>query len=106
MVLEPGEYGMAGHDGQEIDLPHAITVSVTADTIAVTSDCVTPRWTYRVEQGRMITAPVATPICKRGLLPEEAAFYAVFAAPDAVARTPANGLDVRGGGHVITLYTQ
>lgn len=104
--LPIGEYRLAGADGADVNVPHGISVSVTADTIAIASQCVTPRWTYRYEQGRLRTEPIIEAICDRGRYPAEEALSAVFDDPQAILRTPSNGFEVSGGGHSVTLYSQ
>jgi len=104
--LPIGEYRVAGADGTDINLPHAITVSVSADTIAVASQCVTPRWTYRYVEGRLRTEPIPEAICDRGRYPAEEALSAVFGDPQAITRTAANGIEVSGGGRSVTLFSQ
>lgn len=104
--LPVGEYRVAGADGADVNLPHGIGVSVGADTIAVSSQCVTPRWTYRYEGGRLLTEPIHEPICDRGRYPAEEALSAVFDDPQTIVRTPANGIEISGGGHTVTLFSQ
>ena len=104
--LPIGEYRVAGADGADIDLPHGITVSVDAATIAVASQCVTPRWTYRYVEGRLRTEPIVEPICDRGRYPAEEALSAVFGDPREITRTAANGIEIAGGGHSVTLFGQ
>lgn len=104
--LPVGEYRVAGADGADIDLGHGISLSVTEDTIALASQCVTPRWTYRYVDGRLRTERIVEPICERGRHPAESAAMAVFDDPQEVLRTPANGLFVEGGGHSVTLFSQ
>jgi len=104
--LPQGEYCIAGADGEDVNFGHAITVSISQDTIAVTSQCVTPEWTYRIEAGGLHTTPVIKPICERGRYPAEEAIVAVFDDPQSLQRTPENGLLVAGGGHDITLFAQ
>lgn len=106
MVLPVGEYRLAGADGQGVDLGHAITVSVTEREIRLASQCVTPRWTYRIEQGRMATEAVVEPICDRGRYPAEEAASAVFGSPERIEKTEANGWRISGGGRTITLFSQ
>ncbi len=106
LLLPPGEYRIAGADGREIDLPHAITVSITADAIVVASGCVTLRWAYVHVDGRMVTSPVDGPNCKRARYLEEEAIGAVFDAPTAIDRTPANAIELTGGGHSIAIFSQ
>ncbi len=105
-LLPPGEYRVAGADGAEVDLGHAITVSVSEDTIAVTSQCVTPRWKYTYEAGRLATKPIIVAMCDRGREPAEVAVEAVFDQPEVVLRTPENGIHISGGGHELTLFSQ
>ena len=102
----PGEYRVAGVDGRSVDLPHAITVSIGPETIRYTSQCVTGAWNYRFEGGALVTDPVVEPVCDRGRYREEEALDAVFAAPEAIRRTPANGIELSGGGHTVTLFSQ
>lgn len=106
LLIPPGEYRIAGADGEEVNLGHAITVSISQDTIAVASQCVTPEWTYRHEDGQLRTTPVVKAICDRGRYPAEEAIVAVFDDPQGLQRTPENGLLVTGGGHDITLFAQ
>lgn len=105
-LLSPGEYRIAGADGAEVNLPHAITVSVTQSNIAVVSQCVTPKWTYHYSEGALTTEPIVEAMCDRGRYPQEIAVMAVFDEPDTVLRTPTNGLYLEGGGHNITLFSQ
>lgn len=102
----PGEYRLAGADGREVNLGHAITVSIDSDTIAVASQCVTPRWRYEYSAGVLTTRIIPTPICERGRYQEEEAVMAVFDAPETALRTPDNGWYIAGGDHSITLFSQ
>ena len=105
-ILVPGEYRLAGADGQDVNLGHTITVSVTQDEIRAASQCVTPRWRYRQEAERLVTQIIPEAICDRGRYPAEEALSAVFDDPQSVARTPENGIAIEGGGHVIILFSQ
>ncbi len=105
-ALPVGEYRLAGADGADVNLGHAITVSVSAERIETFSQCVTPRWNYRYEDGQLRTEPIIEPICDRGRYPAEDALAAVFDDPQEVRRTPENGFYLTGGGHSITLFTQ
>ena len=105
-LLPPGEYRVAGADGADIDLGHGISLSVSEDTIALASQCVTPRWTYRHVDGRLRTEAIVEPICDRGRYPAEEAIIAVLDDPRQVTRTPANGIHIEGGGHSMTLFSQ
>ncbi|WP_170003508.1 hypothetical protein [Pseudopontixanthobacter vadosimaris] len=104
--LPPGEYRLAGVDGTSVDLPHAITVSISEDTIALASQCISPRWTYAYAGQRLTTRSIPGPICERGRYPAEEAAIAVLDSPDTIRQTPANGWHLTGGGHGITLFSQ
>jgi hypothetical protein len=101
-----GEYRVAGVDGQDVNLPHGITASITDDRIEVQSDCIRFAWSYRFEDRLLVTeqAPVAS--CRRALLPEERALSEAVEAADIVRRTPANGIELSGSGRSVTLLGQ
>ncbi len=97
-LLPQGEYRLAGANGSDVNLSHAITVSVTDDMIETVSQCVTQRWTYRYVDDRLRTEPIIEPVCDRGRYPEEEAIGAVFDDPQEVMRTPANGIYIVAAG--------
>ena len=102
----PGEYRIAGVDGVDIDLPHGISAIVSASRIDVHSGCIRFAWSYSYD-GQVLTTtsePVAS--CRRALLPEEQALSAAIDAATAVARTPANGIELSGAGRSVILFSQ
>lgn len=101
-----GEYRVAGIDGQDVNLPHGITASITDNRIEVQSDCIRFAWSYRFEDRLLVTeqAPVAS--CRRALLAEERALSEAVEAADVVRRTPANGIELSGSGRSVTLFAQ
>jgi len=101
-----GEYRIAGIDGEDVNLPHAITASITGNRIEVQSDCIRFAWSYRFEDRLLITeqAPVAS--CRRALLPEERALSEAVEAADIARRTPANGIELSGSGRSVLLFGQ
>lgn len=101
-----GEWRVAGVDGQAIDLPHAMTVSIDNDTVQLVSQCLTPRWSYEYAGGALITTSTPEPVCERERYDEEVAAIAAFDAAEKVDRTPENGLRLSGGGHTVTLFSQ
>lgn len=106
VLLPQGEFRVAGADRVDVNLGHAITVSIDDDTIALASQCVTPRWTYNYSGGTLATQAIPDPICDRGRYPAEEAAMAVFDAPEIIMRTPENGWYIAGGGRSITLFSQ
>ena len=101
-----GEWRVAGVDGRAVNLPHAITVSIDATTIRYASHCVSGVWTYRAAGPSIVTRQVPQAMCDRGRYREERALDAVFSAPGAIRRTAGSGIDIAGGGHSITLFSQ
>lgn len=101
-----GEYRIAGVDDREIDLPHAITASITAARIHVTADCLTFGWAYTRDGDAIATERVAVESCARGLAPAEEAVVAAIDAARRIAPSPANGADLAGGGRRLTLFSQ
>lgn len=101
-----GEYRVAGVDGDDIDLPHAITASIDERTIRVSADCLNFAWAYRFEEGVLVTETTPTASCRRGLLPPEEAVRAAFDSAALVRRTPANGIELSGEGRTVLLFSQ
>ncbi len=101
-----GEFRIAGVDGSDIDLPHAITASIGDGRIKVQSDCIGLAWTFTLEKGVLATAQVPVPSCRRAYDATEQALMAAFDVADVVHRTEANGIEFSGGGHSVTLFSQ
>jgi hypothetical protein len=101
-----GEYRVAGVDGRDIDLPHAISASIGETRIGVSSQCVEMAWSYRFEGTRLRTEAVPVVSCDRGRYPEEQAIEAAFDAAREVERTASNGIRFSGGGHSVLLFSQ
>lgn len=102
----PGEYRIAGVDGGDINLPHAITASIRQGRIRVVAGCVNALWEYTYAAGRLATKREPVVTCQRGLYPEEEAVFAAIDAAERATRTPANGIELSGGGHSVTLFSQ
>ncbi len=106
IVALPGEYRVAGVDGGDIDQPYAIAASITGQRIHVTADCLNFAWSYTLQANRIATTRVAVEGCARGPTRAEEAMVAAFDGARTVARTPANGIELRGPEHVVTLFSQ
>jgi len=103
----PGEYRVAGIDGADVNLPHALTVSITQSEIRYVSQCITAAWTYRMTGPAIALQPTPPePVCDRGRYPEEIAIEQAFPAAETVRRTAGNGIEFSGGGHSVTLFSQ
>ena len=101
-----GEWRIAGVGGKPIDLGHAISASISADRIKVSSQCVGMEWGYRFEDQRLVTEPIPLTVCDRGRYPEELAIEAALDAATSVVRTPGNGLEIVGGRGSVLLFSQ
>ncbi|QYU69348.1 hypothetical protein J4558_04170 [Leptolyngbya sp. 15MV] len=101
-----GEYRVAGAGGLEVDLDWAITLSITADRIALQSQCVTPSWRYAYSDGAISTEAIPMPICERALAPVEQAAIDALDGATTVRRSPANAVVLEGAGRAITLFSQ
>ncbi|MDZ4306801.1 hypothetical protein [Allopontixanthobacter sp.] len=110
LITEPaallGEYRVAGVDGKDINLPHGISASISAEEIAVLSQCVRFKWAYTLAGGGFAASRVPTVSCQRGLFPEEEAISRAFDRAVQVRGTPANGIEFSGEGHSVTLFSQ
>lgn len=101
-----GEYRVAGVDGQDINLPHGITASISVDEIEVQSQCIRFKWTYAITNGVLAASRAPAVSCQRGLLAEEEAIARAFDQAVQAQRTPANGIEFSGAGHSVTLFSQ
>ena len=102
----PGEYRVAGVDGQDINLSQGITASITDDRITVRSGCIGMGWSYSREGNTLSTVTQPVPSCRRALLPQEQTISQAFTSAQGVARTPANGIEFSGPDHTVLLFSQ
>jgi hypothetical protein len=105
-ALLVGEYRVSGVGGQDIDLPHGITASISDAGIHVVSDCVNLSWSWSLEGARLVTERVPVESCGRGLLPKEDAIAAAFDGATGVVRTPSNGVEFTGENGSVLLFSQ
>lgn len=101
-----GEYRVAGVDGQDINLSHGISASISDREIEVLSDCIRLKWTYTLADGMLAADRMPAMSCRRALLPEEQAISRAFDDAVQVRRTAANGIEFSGEGHRVTLFSQ
>lgn len=105
-VVLIGEYRVAGVDGQDINLPHGITASISDDEIEIQSQCIRFKWTYTITDGVLAARRTPAASCQRALYPEEAAIARAFDQAVQARRTLANGIEIAGAGHSVTLFSQ
>ena len=102
-----GEYRVAGIDGEELDAPIGIAVSISDTTIEL-EPCAGYAWTYTFQSGRLQTKriPVSAEHASCEVVSEVARVGVALAEATSVSRTAANGLDFRGGGRSVLLFSQ
>lgn len=115
-----GEYRVAGIDGREVGGGIGIALSITPREIAFEPRCAGFAWTYAYNggilatdrpqkpraSGEALTAGPPVPVCRIAIHPEQARLAAALDAVTAARRTPSNGIELTGGGHSVTLYSQ
>ena len=103
----PGEYRVAGIDGEELNAPVGVAVSITESTI-ILMPCAGLAWTYTYNDAMLETKRI--PVPPRGIvcrIPIEVARAGVaLAEATRVRRTSANGIEFSGGGRSVHLFSQ
>lgn len=113
-----GEWRVAGIDGEPFDQDYGVALSATADEIWWEPRCAGILRRYRIESDSVtMMLPEPPPaqedlprpppaLCTIGVpVGVEQAFVALDAA-ETIARTPQNGIELSGGGHSLTLFSQ
>lgn len=115
-----GEYRVAGIDGQDVGGGIGIALIITDDQIWFDPRCAGFSWTYTHEDGALTTdrpespravdgqiaARLGRPTCRIAVHPEQRRLANALDAVRQVRRTPSNGIEMSGGGHSVTLFTQ
>jgi hypothetical protein len=111
-----GEYRVAGMDGQPLDAPIGIAVSIDGPMLSYEPSCAGFVWSLKFEDGRLVThrfgeahaAPDVPPppVCAVAIFPEQRQLAEAFDAAERVSRTAANGILFEGGGRSVLLFSQ
>lgn len=115
-----GEYRVAGIDGSEVGGNIGIALSITDKTIWFEPRCAGFSWTYTYSDGVLATdrpqkprktdgglvAGVPAPTCRIAVHPEQQRLATALDTVTRAERTPSNGIELTGGGHSVTLYSQ
>ena len=115
-----GEYRVAGIDGSEVGGGIGLALSVTDTLIWFDPRCAGFNWTYTYSGGRLMTdrpqkpRPPGGPLvagpgaatCRIAVHPEQQRLATALDAVTNAVRTPSNGIELTGGGHSVTLYSQ
>ena len=102
-----GEYRVAGIDGTEVGGQIGIGLSVTETNIYFEPRCAGFDWTYTYAEGALTTErPADRPTCRIAVHPEQQRLAVAIDAVTQAERTPSNGIELTGGGHSVTLFSQ
>ena len=102
-----GEWRVAGLDGQPIDAPIGIALSIQAGEIGFGPRCAGFTWEYSYSAGVLTTTRLSpTAICEIGHDPVLVRLAAALDQVRSAQRTPANAIELSGGDHTVTLFSQ
>ena len=103
-----GEWRVAGIDGQPLDGPIGLAVSIDDRSISAEPPCAGFVWNYRYTAGSLeiLSRPEKKlpPGCT--VAPQQTALDRAISAATRADRTPANGVELSGGGHSLLLFSQ
>lgn len=119
-VVLTGEYRVAAIDGQEVGGGIGIALTVTDRMIWFDPRCAGFSWTYTYADGVLTTdrpekprtddgpyvARLARPTCRIAVHPEQQRLAQALDAVMYASKTQSNGVELKGGGHSVTLYSQ
>lgn len=115
-----GEYRVAGIDGTEVGGGIGLALSVTDTLMWFDPRCAGFNWTYTFKDGALHTDRPQKPrppggplvagpgrhVCAIAVHPEQVRLAKALDAVTAARRTPSNGIELTGGGHSVSLYSQ
>lgn len=113
-----GEYRVAGIDGEVLELPHGIAVSISDREISFEPKCAGFVWTYEYaadgtlstkrhpDYGGEVAPDGSTVVCAVGLRPTDIPLARAIDAAQRVGRTPVNAIELVGNGRSVTLISQ
>jgi hypothetical protein len=110
-----GEWRVAGVDGQPFDEPYGLALSGSDTELWWSPRCAGFVRSYRIEGAEARFGAVAgvpasdgrpAPVCLIAVPARLGAVFAAIDAADRVVRTPANGIEISGGGHSLLLFSQ
>ncbi len=105
-----GEYRVAGIDGEPFDESFGVALSISAvpSVISFDEECGTLSWATDMEGGVLFTnrMPPEPRSCDTPIHPRLLQLAAAIDAADRAVRTPANGIELSGGGRSVLLFSQ
>lgn len=102
-----GEWRVAGIDGQPVDAPIGIALSIDTQEIGFDPRCAGFTWDYNYSAGTLETIRRnPTAICAIGYDPVLDRLAEALDGATTARRSPANAIELSGGGHSVTLFSQ
>jgi hypothetical protein len=104
-----GEWRVAGIDGAPFDEPYGLALSADARLVWMEPRCAGVARSYRIGGGRIAFGPdpdARNEVCAIGMPPRTDDVLRALDAAERIRRTPANGIEIAGGGHSLTLFSQ
>lgn len=106
-----GEYRVAGIDGEPLDAPFGVALSISEDRISYEPACAGFAWNYTYADGALSlsggldAAAAATP-CAEPVHPALVQLASALTAAEKVRRTPENAIELSGKGRSVVLFSQ
>ena len=108
-----GEYRVAGIDGAELTGPAGIALTIDQGHVSYAPTCAGYVWSYAYRDGALdierrqekIHHP-PPPVCAIAVPPELDRLAAALEATNRARVTPANGIELSGGGRSVLLFSQ
>ena len=104
-----GEWRVAGIDGAPFDEPYGLGLSADARLIWMEPRCAGVARSYRISGGRIAFGPdpdARNEVCAIGMPPRTDDVMRALDSAETIRRTPVNGVEIAGGGHNLTLFSQ
>ena len=103
-----GEYRVAAIDGEAVDEPFGIALSISLSGLSFDVECGTLGWALDQEDGVLFTnrLPGERRSCDTPIHPRLLQLAAAIDAADRAERTPANGIELSGDGRSVLLFSQ
>lgn len=104
-----GAWRVAGIDGKSFDEPYGLALTGDQAELWWEPRCAGMVRGYTIAGRSISFAKVGSPssaVCEIGLPPRLSEVFRALDAATTVVRTPANGIEISGGGHSLTLFSQ
>lgn len=104
-----GAWRVAGIDGESFDEPYGLALTGNQTELWWEPRCAGMARSYTIIGRSVSFAATGSPssaVCDIGLPPRLNDVFRALDAANTVVRTPANGIEISGGGHSVTLFSQ